>query len=126
MIEIRKVKDNKTVEELKNNFGLDISLDDEIVALFDSDKVLEIMMYSLSKEYYTIKFVSNINNDFSLLDGLMKTVIFYADLACVRYLRINKDFKHFAQIMNFTEKEDYFEFDIYNADKHSCNCGKEV
>ena len=126
MIEIRKIKDNEKINELVHRFSLKFSSEDEIVALFDSKEIYGFIQYSVYPEYYCLKYISDLNNDFSLLDGLMKTIIFYADLSRVRYIRLHKHFEHFAKMMHFEDKCDYYEFDILNADKHLCNCEKEV
>lgn len=108
MIEIHAVKDYTEKEELLNKYNLEYEATNEILAVFDQGSILEFAVYNLNADINNILYVSDINNDFSLIHGLMKTLIFISDLKTATSLTLPLDYVRIAKAIGFKQKEDKF------------------
>ena len=107
---------------LKNKYNL--CCDSVIVGVFEDNLLTEFASYYFESDNMTIEFISH-NKDLTILDGLIKTLIFYADLAKKRYIKISKDFEVLAKYFNFQMIDEYYVLDIYSQYKNKCNCGEK-
>lgn len=107
-------------------YSLTISNNNMILGITEQNRLLEFAQYSMEKDHLNIKYVSQISNDFSLYDALMKTLIFYADLSKLRYIKTDLSLADFASKMKFDLVQNEYVFDIYDMNKQKCKCEKEL
>ena len=119
MLEIRKITDDKIIESLKSECAIDFHAD--FAGVFEGGKVIEFAAYSIIDEYVNVHHISYNTKDFALIDGLIKTLIFYADLVKARYLILEPEYERFAKAFNFERNGNNFILDIYKQNK-TCNC----
>lgn len=126
MIKIDKITDKDLINNLVKKYSLTIPNGNFILGITEQSELLEFVQYSMESDHINIKYISQISNDFCLYDALMKTLIFYADLSKLRYIKTDSNHSDFVSKMKFDLVQGEYIFDIYDMDKQKCKCEKEV
>lgn len=106
MIEIHNEKEKEKIHEVLQHAGLVFNEECEMLSVYENDKIIEFAYYSIDKDSINVKFISSMTNDFSLIDGIIKTLIFYCDLKSKDYLIIPSSYKRIKIAYGFYDSND--------------------
>ncbi len=120
MIKIQKILDQSIKNHLINEYNLNEYKNCDFYAVFDNEIVIEFAAYAIVNDCMEFKFVSNLNNDFSLIYGLIKTVLFAADIKTTSHATLPLNYETVAKSIGFIEYNNIFilKFDDY---QNQCN-----
>ena len=118
MLKIKKITDKANLNKLLGNNRL---YEEECIGIIENDEIVEYAVYQIVENIMIIHKVSYNNKDFSLLDGLFKTLWFYADLSKTRFLQTDDTNSWFAKAFGFVYENGKYVFDIYSAEAVGCN-----
>jgi len=124
MIEIRKITDYKLIETLTEKFKLSYSGNECFIGVSSNNEILEFMQYSIVTDHIEIKYISDITNDFMLIDGLIKTLLFTTDITSIKSVLLPKYYEMAAKVFNFTDHESYYKLKLEDYNNGCCK-GKE-
>lgn len=121
MIQIHKVNDIETVKTLAKNNNIEYTLCHNAVAVFDGDKILEYLIYCQNENVIDIEYISNQNNDFQLILGVLKTLLFLADLSMVSHVTMPLEYKRQAISIGFEENVSNYQLKLEDY-QNKCGC----
>lgn len=104
MIEIHKISD----QTVKLKYLLKGYENCEYFGVFDGDELLEFSVYTVENKVLNIKYISNIQNDFSLIHGLLKSIIFVADLNSTDSVTMPLEYERAAKAIGFKYKDNKY------------------
>lgn len=122
LIEIHKITGADLISKLE--IGNITSECYNYVGVFDNGNLINYAGYIFIDDSLSIEILHINDNNYSLVDGLIKTLIFYADLKKIRFLKISEQYSEIAQKFNFKQINSELILDIYSQDK-KCLCDKE-
>ena len=120
MLEIHKIKDIETINKLANEANIEYTDKDVFLASMQNDLIVDFLCYKQIDNRYSVIFISDKSNDFQIIFGLVKTLLFLADLAAKECVTLPKYCERVAKAIGFTLTDDYFEMKL--ADYQS-KCG---
>ena len=124
MLSIKKIKDNKTISALTNNFKLDNDTKYLYMGAVSDNSVVEFIQYEICNDKLIIVYVSDISGDFSILDGLFKSLLFACDTAKIKSVVLPDKYPLLAKDIGFEKMSGGYVLSIENY-SNKCNCGRK-
>ncbi len=121
MIKILKLTDSNVIEKICADFGLQ-EKNGMFYAVFDGDDILEFVRYHISGDTLCIDFISDITHDFSLVDGLLKTLLFACDVKTVKKVFLNEKYERAAKALRFERQQGGY---VLQLENYGNNCEKD-
>lgn len=121
MIQIHKITNIETVKTLAKKNNIEYTVFHNAVAVYDGDKILEYLIYNQNNNIIAIDFISNQNNDFQLILGVLKTLLFLADLSKVTHVTLPSQYKREAIAIGFEINESNYLLKLEDYQK-KCGC----
>lgn len=118
MIEIHSVKDYNIIKDLSVRYGFEVDTN-EVLAVFDNNEILEFAVYTHNSDNNDIVFISDNNNDFTLIHGLIKTLIFLSDLKTAKTLTMPLDYVRVAKAIGFKQIDNKY---VLKLDEYQNTC----
>ena len=124
MIEIHKITDDLLKNELSEKCNIVYDKDKVYLGVFEHDELLEYAVYMLNDELSVIEYISNQTNEFSLLHGLMKTLIFLSDIGRVKTIILPIEYTRIAKALAFKNCGDNYALNLGDYQKTCCGLGE--
>ncbi len=121
MLEIHKIKDDEIIKQLASELEIDYNINDMFLGAFVSGELKEYVYYKKSDDGYIIIDISDKSDDFQIILGLVKTMIFYVDLAMLNKLYLPLRFERVAKAVGFKQADSLYELDLLEYHK-KCDC----
>ena len=120
MLEIHKINDIETINKLANESNIEYTDKDVFIASIQNDLVVDFLCYKQIDNTYSVIYISDKSNDFQIILGLVKTLLFLADLARIECVTLPIYYERAAKAIGFTLTEDYFEMKLVD---YQAKCG---
>lgn len=120
MIQIHKVKDEKTIKKLATDSDIEYNENVGCVAVFENEQIIEYLLYTEQKTAYNINYISNQTGDFELILGVIKTLLFLADLGKIESINLQKNYDRVAKAIGFEQDEDFYILKLKDYHKKCC------
>lgn len=122
MIQIHKIDNTEIIKSLalKDNFVYNKK--NTYLGVFSDEEVVEYLCYSCDGKKYTILSISDKSGDFQLILGLVKTLIFLADIGMIELITMPLKYGRISKAIGFDTQEDFYELKIneYHAKCVKC------
>jgi len=120
MLEIHKIKDDEKIKQLANDANIEYNKNDLYLASIQNDSIVEFMCYKQINNKYVVVYISDNSNDFQIIYGLVKTLLFLADLAHVDAVTLPVFYDRVAKAIGFTPAESNYEMKLID---YQSKCG---
>ena len=121
MLEIHKIMDDEIIKKLASELEIDYNDSDLFLGAFVDGELKEYVYYKKADDGYIIIDITDKSDDFQIILGLVKTLIFYVDLAMLNKLYLPFKFERVAKAIGFKQMHSLFELDLYEYQK-KCDC----
>ncbi len=122
MLEIHKIKDVETIKQLANKFKIEYNKNVVYLASYENDEIVDFLCYKQIENQYTVLYISDISSDFQIIYGLVKTLIFLADLARIDAVSLPKYHERVAKAIGFTLVDGVYEMKLADYQKKCGGC----
>ena len=120
MLEIHKIKDVKTIKQLANEANLEYNEKDLYLASIQNDNIVDYLCYKKVDNTYIVVYISDKSKDFQIIFGLVKTLLFLADLAKIDCVTLPSCQQRVAKAIGFTATDSYYEMKLVD---YQSKCG---
>jgi len=120
MLEIHKIKDTEEIKQLAKEANIEYNENNLFLASFQDDLIVEFLCYRKIDNKYVIIFISDKTNDFQIIYGLVKTLLFLADLGKIDSVTLPNCYERVAKAINFTATESIYEMKLVD---YQSKCG---
>lgn len=124
MIEIHKLKDIETIKQLANDSGIEYNEKDLYIASVQDDSIAEFVCYKQIENRYIVIHISNNSNDFQIVFGLIKTLLFFADLGRIDAVTLPLCYERVAKAIGFTLTNSIYEMKLVDYQSKCGGCCK--
>lgn len=121
MLEIHIIKDDETVKHLATEANIEYNNNDIYLGVYIDDKIAEYLCYRQFDKTYTVIYVSDKTNDFQLIYGLAKTLIFLADMRMMEKVTLPLNYERIAKAIGFDMDDGVYQLKISD---YQSKCGK--
>ncbi len=120
MLEIHKIKDIEIIKQLANEAKIEYTEEDIFLASMQNDEIVDYLCYKQLKNNYIVTYISEKSNDFQIIFGLVKTLLFLADLAKIDSVTLPIYCERVAKAIGFTLTDSYYEMKLID---YQSKCG---
>ena len=121
MLEIHKIKDTEIIKQLATEQHIEYNNSDLFLGAFVDGELSEYIYYKKITDGFIIVSISDRTNDFQIILGLVKTLIFYVDLERLYKLYLPLEYDRIAKAIGFVKKDNAFELNLFDYQK-KCEC----
>lgn len=121
MLEIHKIIDTEIIKQLETELEIEYNDKDLFLGAFIDGELVEYVYYKSMQDGFIIISISNKSNDFQIILGLIKTLIFYVDLARLYKLYLPLEYERVAKAIGFTQNDNLYELNLFDYQK-KCEC----
>lgn len=125
MIRINKIKNEKTILSLIDKYSLESGVNDLFLEANDNGNILEFIQYENIDDEVRIKYISDISGDYSVTDGLMKTLLFMCDTSKIKNAVLPAKYFRTAKALGFADMGESFVLKLEDYENHCACSGKE-
>ena len=108
MLKISKIMDVNLLIPIADKFKFELSDDDLYITATIDEVVQEFLCYSIKDKSVIIKFITDNTNDFQLILGIVKTLLFTSDVCKLEKIVLPLKYKRIATALGFVQKENCF------------------
>ena len=121
MLEIHKIIDIEIIKQLATELQIEYNEKDIFLGAFVDGKLSEYVYYKKVDGGFSIIDVSDKSNDFQIIIGLIKPLIFYVDLAMLEKLILPLKYERIAKAIGFVQTDNAYELKLSEYQKR-CEC----
>lgn len=125
MLSIKKITDKKIITELNDRYNLVTESDRLYLGAVSNNQIIEFIQYELCDDTLYVDYISNISGDFSVIDGLIKSLLFACDINIIKKIVLPNEYSLLAESLGFEKKPDCYVLLLENYSNKSCGDGKE-
>lgn len=125
MLSIKKITDKKIITELNDRYNLVTESDRLYLGAVSNNQIIEFIQYELCDDTLYVDYISNISGDFSVIDGLIKSLLFACDINIIKKIVLPNEYSLLAESLGFEKKPDSYVLLLENYSNKSCGDGKE-
>ena len=125
MLSIKKITDKKIITELNDRYNLVTESDRLYLGAVSNNQIIEFIQYELCDDTLYVDYISNISGDFSVIDGLIKSLLFACDINIIKKIVLPDEYSLLAESLGFEKKPDSYVLLLENYSNKSCGDGKE-
>lgn len=122
MLEIHKIKDVDIAKQLANKSDIEYTEDSIFLASYENNEIVEFLCYKQIENKYVVIFISDMSSDFQIIFGLVKTLIFLADLSRIDIVTLPKFYERAAKAVGFTLVNGVYELKLADYQKICGGC----
>lgn len=112
MIKIHKINDNLLKKKLSEKYIIEYNEDKIYLGVFEKENLLEFAVYKIENELSVVEFISNLTAEFSLIHGLMKTLIYLSDISRVKTITLPLEYTRIAKALAFSQNQNNYTLNI--------------
>lgn len=121
MLEIHKIKDVEAIKQLASEINIDYNEDDIYIGAISDGEITEFLCYKQIDSSFTVFYISDKTGDFQLILGLVKTLVFLADIGKIEKVVLPLHYERAAIAVGFTANDSVYE--LYLSDyQNKCGC----
>lgn len=121
MLEIHKINEIEIIKRLETEINLEYNKNNIFLGVYIDGEVKEYLCYRQSDDSFTVLYVSDNTKDFQLIFGLVKTLVFLADMAMAEYVVLPLFYDRIAKAVGFDKTPDNY---ILKISEYHEKCGK--
>ena len=125
MIGIHKINDSETISDIVSEYNLKYDKKDLFLGVYSGSQIKEFTQYFITGNILTIKYLSDNTGDFSLIDGLMKTLLFLCDTVNTKKIIMPVSYDRAAKAIGFKLIGQRYELELDNYSNKCEGDGKE-
>ncbi len=125
MLSIKKITDKKIITELNDRYNLVTESDRLYLGAVSNNQIIEFIQYELCDDTLYVDYISNISGDFSVIYGLIKSLLFACDINIIKKIVLPNEYSLLAESLGFEKKPDSYVLLLENYSNKSCGDGKE-
>lgn len=119
MLEIHKIEDNNTKQNLISNYNSELEPSDLFIGVYINNKVEEFIAYTICDKSTIIKYISNNTGDFQIVLGAVKTLLFLSDLQSVDEIILPLNYERISKALGFKNNNTHYKL---NLSEYSSKC----
>lgn len=122
MLEIHKIKDIDVIKQLAKASQIEYTEDSVFLASYENDEIVDFLCYKQIDNQYICLYISDISSDFQIILGLVKTLIFLADIARIDSVSLPLYYERAAKAIGFTLKDGVYEMKLSDYQNKCGGC----
>lgn len=121
MLEIHKIKDTEIIKQLATEIKIEYNENDFYLGAIVDGDIAEYLCYKQVDSAYVVMHISDKTGDFQLILGLVKTLVFLADLGRMERVTLPLFYERAAKAVGFSECDSVYELKLADY-QNKCGC----